>query len=166
MREAPRGLVAAPLFVLLIAAASQHVPRYFGLGDGTVKDNRSGRVWLADADCLGSMPWENAKAEVARLEDGMCGLTDGSKPGDWRLPTENEWEATVECSCGEITLTDDRGTGCYNSGASSFQDVQASDYWSSTASHDGEAAIVMSLTLGLSDRSLPGAILPAWPVRD
>jgi Protein of unknown function (DUF1566) len=155
----------APLLLLLLAAAGAP-ERYRDQEDGTVKDTRSGLVWLADAACLGSMPWARAKAEVAALQDGDCGLTDGSRPGDWRLPSKAEWVAMVDCSCGEVALGDDLGTACYAGGASSFRGVQPTDYWSSTESiHDGTVR-VMSLTLGLDSGAPATASLPVWPVRD
>ena len=59
-------------------------------GNGTVTVN--GLVWLKDATCLGSMPWNDAMVRAKLLEHGQCGLTDNSKAGDWRLPNHNELE--------------------------------------------------------------------------
>lgn len=161
------GLAAAVASAVSAPAdAGSPARRYLDLADGTVRDTRSGLVWLADAGCLGAMSRDRAQAAVADLEDGRCGLTDGSKPGDWRLPTADEWEAMVDCSCGEIALGDDRGTGCYSSGGSSFRGVETSDYWSSTVSRRGGTVRVMSLVSGLVGGSDSGASLPAWPVRD
>jgi hypothetical protein len=38
---------------------------------------------------------EAAVGVVGALAEGQCGLMDGSSPGDWRLPTQAEWLATV-----------------------------------------------------------------------
>lgn len=158
--------VASLLFVLLAGASQAQNRKYLDQKDGTVKDTQTGLVWLADADCFRPMPWRRARARVARLQDGMCGLTDGSRPGDWRLPTEKEWEMTVECTCGEITLTDDTGRFCFSSHGSTFRDVQASDYWSSTRSPLRGNIRVMSLAEGRTSGAAPGELLPIWPVRD
>ncbi|NJD37031.1 MAG: DUF1566 domain-containing protein [Geobacter sp.] len=60
-------------------------------GDGTVTVN--GRVWLKDAWCLGWGNWGFAMLRPKSLAHGQCGLTDNSKPGDWRLPTVDELKA-------------------------------------------------------------------------
>jgi hypothetical protein len=167
--------VTLPVYALLVgsllavqagATEAQAPRRYLDRGDGTVEDTRSGLAWLAEAGCWDPLPWQQAKDEVGALQDGRCGLADGSRPGDWRLPTEEEWEAMVECSCGGITLTDDRGTGCHTSGSSALRGVQAGDYWSSTPSprHAGRAR-VMSLHDGLSRDRDAESPRHAWPVR-
>lgn len=159
-----RGCIV--LAMLLATVVAGQAPRYRNPGDGTVQDSQSGLLWLADADCWGPMPWKEAKALVARLEDGMCGLKDGSKPGDWRLPTQKEWSAMVECSCGEIVLTDDQGTGCYASGGSTFHGVQPRKYWSSTQSSSAGGKVgAMSLHDGFVYMEAAGASLRVWPVR-
>lgn len=166
MKRALSLLVVGPLLVLLIGASEAHDPRYRAQGDGTVKDTRFGLTWLAHANCWGALTWEEAKTEVAALQDGSCGLTDGSQPGEWRLPTKEEWEGMVECSCGDIALSDDLGTGCYASGDSAFHDVQASDYWSSTRSASGGTIRVMSLSGGIDSGTAAEVLLPVWAIRN
>lgn len=166
MKRPSRLIVFSLLLVLRTGVAEAYDQRYRDQENGTVKDTRSGLIWLAHANCWGPLPWGRAQAEVAKLQDGMCGLTDGSKPGDWRLPTEEEWELMVECACGEITLSDDRGTDCYAAGDSTFHDVQAREYWSSTESISGKNVRVMSLVEGLGGGRSSQASLPVWPVRD
>jgi hypothetical protein len=61
-------------------------PRFTENADGTVTDNLTGLIWLAQADCLGKVSWSDALAAANGLADGQCGLTDGSVAGDWRLP--------------------------------------------------------------------------------
>ena len=62
----------------------------------TVTDNRTGLVWLENADCLGAVDWFTAKEVVAGLSDLQgsdpddCGLSDDSSPGEWRLPLLGE----------------------------------------------------------------------------
>ena len=73
--------------------------QYVNCNNGTVVDNVTGLIWLADPDCplLGQpKTWADAKLAVASLGAPQCGLTDNSKPGDWRLPTGPEWTATVD----------------------------------------------------------------------
>lgn len=67
-------------------------PRWVDKNDGTVADTVTGLVWLKRADCIHET-WEEAVAAVKELSSGQCGLTDGSKPGNWRMPSRNEVES-------------------------------------------------------------------------
>jgi hypothetical protein len=124
---------------------------YVGCGNGTVTDNRTGLVWLADAGCLTVVDWNTAMEFVAGLSDKPstsaaadqdCGLSDGSSAGEWRLPSIEEWEAMTadalgvsgdpDCNASPPTITNDAGTGCYVGGPTSFSNVATGIYWSST----------------------------------
>lgn len=115
---------------------------YVDCNNGTVTDNRTGLVWLKNADCYGLLDWYHAVRIVANLSD-MCGLSDGSSPGEWRLPTAAEWEAMVgdalgqgvdpNCTVSPPAITNDSGQGCWVSGPSSFVGVAVGAYWSTTA---------------------------------
>src|SRR5262249_19336103 len=114
--------------------------RYVNCGNGTVTDTHTGLIWLQDAGCLGLLNWEDANQAAAALENGQCWLTDGSQPGDWRLPSNAEWMAMVDAAknhprlqCTNPTLTDDRGSACFGDGSgSSFSNLASDGYWSST----------------------------------
>lgn len=54
--------------------------------NGTVTDNLTGLTWLKDMGCMASGSWQEAIDEAATLANGSCGLSDGSKSGDWRVP--------------------------------------------------------------------------------
>ena len=76
---------------------------------------------------------------VAGLGNGICGLTDGSAAGDWRLPTKTEWMAMVEYAkrspspaYSSPALTNDAGTDKWATGTSAFTNVQSDYHWSST----------------------------------
>jgi len=66
-------------------------PRFTDNGNGAVTDNRTGLVWLKHASCFKDRTWDEAVVDVAELADGaVCDgvtLRDGSKPGDWRMPS-------------------------------------------------------------------------------
>ncbi len=65
--------------------------RFAAPGDGTVTDNLTGLTWLRQASALGQLGWDEALQRCVQLGDGvMEGLSDGSRPGDWRLPTLHE----------------------------------------------------------------------------
>jgi hypothetical protein len=59
-------------------------------GDG----HGDGADWLKNPYCFFAT-YSVAQQSAAQLAGGQCGLTDGSSPGDWRLPTKAEWEATI-----------------------------------------------------------------------
>jgi len=65
------------------------------------------------------------------LESGQCGLTDESVPGDWRLPTKQEWEAFMSSEYEDPALENTIGDSQWSEG-DAFTGVQSHDYWSST----------------------------------
>jgi hypothetical protein len=126
-------------------------------GNGTVTDTQTGLIWLKDASCWeipmtnpeGKASFHTANDGAALLEDGMCGLTDGSSAGDWRLASLGcEGTAGGDCSfavatgefasifaqpsCGAPYIPDTAGTGCWSEG-DPFIGVQSDHYWSSTS---------------------------------
>lgn len=161
-------------------------PIYVGCGNGTVTDNRNGLVWLADADCLnGPVDWFTAMEFVAGLSDKPatseaagqdCGLSDGSSPGEWRLPSVEEWEAMIadalgqggdpDCTASPPTITNDNGLGCWVSGPSSFTGVASSEYWSATTYVNTPASAWNGPLNFSSFRDYPKTnSLYVWPVR-
>jgi len=156
--------------------------RYADCGNGTITDSATGLIWLKDAGCLGSRDWAAANRAAAALRQGRCRLSDGSKPGDWRLPTNAEWNATVATArshplllCTNPALTDDTGAACFGTGGgSSFRNVSIDGYWSSTTSSqaagllpDGTKAGTLSLSNGLLLSFFDKSCCPqrVWPVR-
>ena len=150
--------------------------RYVDCGNGTVNDTVTGLIWLKDPGCFGQLDYAAANNAAAGLEDGECGLTDGSSPGDWRLPTEEEWEATVEravalgCRNGNgPSLTNTPGTGCYKVGPQPFTGVQSYYYWSSTINaSDTDQAWYAHLNYGLvylNVKRTATFFVYVWPVR-
>jgi hypothetical protein len=105
--------------------------RYIDNGDGTVTDNRTGLIWLKNANCFGKKDWRTAKQLAAQLADGQCGLSDGSKPGDWRLPTRDEYQAMRDQKYTSPALSNAAGTAQWQEG-DAFSSVHAYHYWSST----------------------------------
>ncbi len=112
-------------FAGAVTAAANKLSRFTDMGDGTVRDNDSGLIWLKEATC-GEMPGTSsigeartlaiAEAAVAALADGMCGLTDGSMAEDWRLPTKQEWEAFVSPEYYEPALANTKGDAQWSEG--------------------------------------------------
>jgi len=150
--------------------------RYVDCGNGTVTDTVTGLIWLKNWDCLPQNTWAAGNQAAAGLKNGDCLLTDNSSPGDWRLPTKDEWSATVAranalgCALGTAHLMNDVGTACYGTGAgSSFAGVAPDIYWSSNANEiqPGGAANVNLYSGDVSDGSHDGKsrTFRVWPVR-
>lgn len=146
--------------------------RYCDNGNGTVRDSRSGLLWLKDANCQllgpagnGKAMFEEANAAAASLRDGECGLSDGSKPGDWRLPTKEEWHAMMDPSFKNPAIGNAEGTRKWQPG-DIFLHVQPEGYWSSTLDFEAPGFAFGAGLFG-------GAVLSArknisgfiWPVR-
>ena len=78
--------------------ASWPDPRFSDNGNGTFTDSFTGLVWMSDNTCLKTTStaggtianFLQALNAVANLADGLCGLTDGSVKGAWRIPNINE----------------------------------------------------------------------------
>lgn len=147
--------------------------RYVDCGNGTVTDNQTGLIWLKDASCLGIHDWYNASIEVLNLADGYCGLDDDSSPGEWRLPTREEWEDMVEKAVDiggcDPTITNDAGTDCWGTGPSSFTGIIGFEfgvYWSATTSNVTVSEAYTVLLINGSDTdTLKSAVAYVWPVR-
>ncbi|MFO1428899.1 MAG: DUF1566 domain-containing protein [Candidatus Competibacteraceae bacterium] len=152
--------------------------RYVDCGNGTVTDTVTGLIWLKNAYCFGNTTqlYKDAIAAAANLADGNCGLSDHSKPGDWRLPTPGEWQATVHqasvlgCTGSNgPSLTNTPGIACYNAGPQPFPNVTTSYFWSSTSLEDNPSQVHVillydSLFYGNPKNGTGGSVY-AWPVR-
>ena len=139
--------------------------RYIDNGDGTVTDTRTGLIWLKNANGFKQQNWKTAKQSATKLAHGQCGLSDGSKAGDWRLPTKDELLAMVEKKYKNPALSNAAGTNKWKEG-DAFSGVQAYNYWSSTtyASYTAYAWYV-SLCYGYVSAVVKLATYDIWPVR-
>lgn len=97
-------------------------PRFTDNRNGVVKDNLTGLIWLKNANCL-ALSWADALEDISSLANGQCGLTDGSRAGQWRLPNVKELESLV--SIGQSNIA----AWLNNQG---FSGVQSDHYWSSS----------------------------------
>lgn len=155
--------------------------RYEDNLNGTVTDCRTGLIWLKNAYCaetsggigsVGFLDWSTALRWVAGLGNGVCGLTDGSSSGDWRLPAKTEWMAMVANAKKQIltgpALTKGSGVGKWTPG-DIFDNVPAdnfSNYWTATPDSSDQTWIwiihsfdgSMALCNKADQRSI-------WPVR-
>jgi hypothetical protein len=157
--------------------------RFVDCGNGTVKDTKSGLFWLKNANCLGPQSWATANTSAANLGQGQCGLTDGSLPGDWRLPTSGCAGGVcspIETATGEFAslfnsgvcntspyVLNATGAACSTVAPTSpFSGVQSSFYWSSSTYvlNSGSAWVVNLISGAVSNVSKTSSIY-VWPVR-
>jgi hypothetical protein len=168
------AIVTIMLAALFLMGTGVNTTRFTTLDNGTVRDNNTGLIWLKDASCsdlpgtdtYGKTDWDPAKAAAAALADGTCGLTDGSAPGDWRLPTKEEWEAFYSLVYDNPALVNTVGDAQWSEG-DSFTGVQSNNYWSSTEYYSDYAWFAHmyygSMVIASKDFSLYGGYV--WPVR-
>ena len=104
------------------AGADWPAPRFVDNQDGSVTDRLTGLTWLKDAGCLGPNDLNAALLSASITADGTCNLSDGSSPGDWRLPNIRELLSLVDYSQASPALPPGHP----------FVNTLAEFYWSST----------------------------------
>jgi hypothetical protein len=131
-------------------------PRFSDNGDGTVTDNLTGLIWLQNANRFPQMAWSDALNVCNNLADGAAGLTDGSVPGDWRLPNFKELQSLIDFGRYTPALPTDHP----------FSSVQWSAYWSSTTvAYDTVSAWFVNMAGGYFLYQSKGNGGYVWPVR-
>lgn len=145
MNTTKRIITIATALSAILAIGTCEVCAQSG-GNGTVKDGKL--FWLKNAGCFDRQTWDQAKTSVKNLKTGACGLTDGSKAGDWRLPTIDELSKRAK---------DKRG----------FTNVATYFYWSSSINNDNANSVwVVDMGAGnVNGFSKTGSVY-VWPVRD
>lgn len=132
-------------------------PRFRDNGDGTVTDRLTRLIWLKNGHPFGTRTWEQALDDCQALADGRHGLSDGSRPGDWRLPNINELR----------TLEDyDRFQPALPEGWEVFTNVRQSLCWSSTTVPTAPTlARFLFVGIGSCVWDHKGVSMGAWPCR-
>lgn len=151
---------------------------YVDCENGTVTDNRTGLVWLVDGNYFFSeLTFADALEVVAGLNarDSGFDLSDNSSPGEWRLPSIDEWEAMIAAAVAlgcvgafAPAITNDSGTSCWQEGpGNSFINVTSGDYWAASQPPDttGRAWIVQLDDGSAAFQKLKTGTANVWPVR-
>ncbi len=161
-----------------IQAGMPHpTPRFIDNSDGTVRDNLTGLIWLKNVNCGGDMSWTNALNWAEEVNDGECGLSDGSGAGDWRLPNIRELVSLMTFKYRKPALSNADGSAQWNEG-NPFNNGQVLQetalYWTSTSAFTGNLAHTVNIARGITstyDKVNPvnetGAVeIYSWPVKD
>jgi len=109
--------------------------------NGTVTDNLTGLIWLKNAGCFTPTIFATALTEVGQLVSGVCGLSDGSSAGQWRVPNQIELESMIDVSANNPAV----------STSSPFSNLSGGIYWSSTSYYGGEQGSPYAWTIRMSD---------------
>lgn len=151
--------------------------RFRDNGNGTVTDMTSSPqlVWLKDAGCVSRVSVDQATIAIASLASGpagtlgLCGLTDGSVTGDWRLPSKVELEFLVDRRFSTPpALSDTTGRGQWSNGDAftNFAPGPQYLYWTSTPVPDLPTNFFfVNFFDGSAGDGFGGVEFNAWPVR-
>lgn len=137
--------------------------RLINKGNGTIYDTVSNLTWLMYADCFGQLvSWDSAFAKANTLVSGQCQLTDGSKAGDWHLPTSTELSTLAAYN--ETSLT---AAGFMFTHIPWFSGLTvAKMFWSSTTyASDANRAWYWSLYDNRAHTNTKNFQAAVWPVR-
>jgi hypothetical protein len=138
-------------------------PRFTDNGNGTVTDNLTGLIWMKNANVFGMRLWAEALMDANGLQAGYFGLTDGSKPGDWRLPNDRELHSLVDYGINSDGFALPPGHPFINVQAS-YDDFKV--YWSSTTyNKNNELAWFVNFYDGRTLARSKGTNCYVWCVR-
>ncbi|RKZ91072.1 MAG: hypothetical protein DRR19_08240 [Candidatus Parabeggiatoa sp. nov. 1] len=155
--------------------------RYINNGDGTVADNKTGLVWLQNANCIGSqypsfekdccspgegrMTWQDAQVFVDELNAGKFPKCNANH-SDWRVPTVHELQSIVDYGFYNPAVSNGAGTGQWRENKV-FSNVKSDNYW--TATPDASAigfAWRVRFDRGLLFSESKTSPFYVWPVRE
>jgi hypothetical protein len=142
-------------------------PRFTDRGDGTVRDNLTGLIWLKDASCVGSGNWTQAFAAVADLNAGTDFGCEDYRAGtltDWRVPNVRELHSLIAFGFFSPALANAAETAQWANG-NAFSGVQVASYWSSTtAGSDPSVAFSVYFGSGNIFAEVKTSPVFVWPV--
>ena len=127
----------APVPALSITGALPSGVTFTDNGNGAVTDNLTRLVWLKNTNCVETVGgiqrnqpiwysvlfYEKALTWVGGLATGACGLSDGTRIGDWRLPNRLEMQSLLDYGRNKPALPVGHP----------FANVRQSGVWTSTA---------------------------------
>jgi hypothetical protein len=158
------GITTTTSSGITTTTSSSIPPRFLDNGNGTVTDTRTTLVWLKNANPCGTKYLGDADYYCNTLASGTAGLTDGSVPGQWRMPTKYELEGIgtdppTTWESGGPTVT-------WTTPGVPFTNVQASFYFSRTECDLGSQPDFCTLSMVNGHLDFAGSNNHyVWPVR-
>jgi hypothetical protein len=132
-------------------------PRFHDNKDGTVTDRATGLIWVKDITSFDDVTWFAGLATAGSLQSGQHGLSDGSTPGQWRLPNLSELQSV-------LSLNNESGPSIDHDNP--FKGVTVANYWSSTTVPGISAlAFYTAFAVGCPVFDLKINTMKLWPVR-
>lgn len=133
--------------------------RFTDRGNGTIYDSVTRLLWLKNATCFSPIncTWNLAMDYSRNLASGQCGLSDGSRAGDWRLPTLAEYQSFIGTGLSWNTLI-----------AASFLNLSYLGYsnWTASSANDANFAwAVIILNGNQYSQNMYNTSGNTWPVR-
>jgi hypothetical protein len=154
----------------LIKGLAWPTPRFKDNGDGTIKDNLTGLLWLQNASCIkihylefdvdgeqdARVTWQHALDFIAAINSGTYPNCSGGYSG-WRLPNRTELLSLLDYGNFHPMLPSNHP----------FIYVSNYDYWTGTAlSHAISHAWLVDFSNGTSVNVEKTNRHRVWPVRD
>jgi Protein of unknown function (DUF1566) len=161
-------------------------PRFTDKGNGTIKDNLTGLIWLQNANCIrtknptfdndgvvdGAVTWQHALDFLAGINAGTydCGDTSGKRGThrtDWRLPNIRELHSLLDFAFSGPAISNAAGTGrgTSNDPFTNFT-LDQINFWSSTSiAENPDAAWFVLFFNGFAVNGHKGSFLNVLPVR-
>jgi hypothetical protein len=141
------------------------LPRFKNKGNGTITDQLTGLIWLANAHCTqAKRNWTTAIADVAQLNSTgemnghSCGdrSQKGAHQTDWRLPNIKELQSLIDFGRSNPALAYQHP----------FSNLQAKHYWSSTTyAKNTNSAWSVNLMTGHININNKNRVAFIWAVR-
>jgi quinol monooxygenase YgiN len=142
--------LATPRFQVNVTSGTNAAP------DGTVTDRTTGLTWLRNGEVFGTLNWQDAKNACKSLCHGQNGLSDGSRPGDWRLPDINELRSLEDYGEARPAIAKDHP----------FFNVRESLVWSSTEVASAPTlARFLYVGIGSCVWDHKSVLMGVWPVK-
>ena len=148
-------------------------PRFTDNANGSVRDNLTGLVWIADANCLatnyavrdtdgvaadGAVTWQHALDFARNVNQGEASSCSAGS-SDWRLPNAKELRSLVNIGASSPALPAGHPF-------SSLTGTQAMPYWSSTTNAANPAeAVNFDMSIGESSARSKSGFGRVWLVR-
>ncbi len=161
------ALVLTEIYV--IEGAADPGPHFTDNGDGTATDNWSGLIWLKNPTGLGKKTRPNALKDCETLSNGVRGLSDGSSPGDWRLPTIKEFKGLFDTGDYNPVLPHDNPFTAARSGCFWIHPTDENNPNHGMYKYLGEGGAGLAginLCYNKYHEEGPSARFHVWPVRD